>query len=67
MNIHILTITDQSDFDKQLHESAHRTAPGAYAYAEDVALPAARNVVDAEYHHALHYEIRTIEIIGEFY
>jgi hypothetical protein len=62
--IYLLTVTDDSDFGVTVHQSAHTTQCAAIDHADLVAVPAARDAVDPEYHASISYEVQDIPLIN---
>ena len=63
--VHIVTVIDRADFDRVMHQSAHRSMQAAHTYAEVIALPIAKAKVEPEWRHAVDYHIDSINLIGE--
>lgn len=59
--IFILTIRDQSDFGKVVHESAHPTEGAAWVYSRETALFDVQARTDPEWHYALDATVREVE------
>lgn len=61
LQVYILTIRDQSDFGRVMHESAHPDESSAWKYSTDAAMPDVRARVDAEWHDALEARVRALD------